>query len=225
MEHPTGRANRLVRAIRYISIASAAFPWPAVAQESGHRSRSAFGSLYVAKWADTTLPELPVKALTARLDFDRPALVAMGFNQVLIGDLAFRVPGTGLRIRKNSLELEAQLVKHFSGQDHVEAILAAVIRSGELKLFNEISANLAIANGISYAFSRPKYELGPEGQRGQGSRHLQYYLGVEGELSPSRTSKLHFLLKLHHRSGIYGLISPQKTGSNFLGGGVRLDID
>lgn len=197
---------------------------PALAQESTQRSRDTFGSLYASKWVDTSLPAFPVNLVTGDLRFRKPYFVAAGVNRVLVRDFAVGVPLTGIVLRRNSLELEGQLVRHFGGQDHVEATAAVVARSGEVGLFSGTSVNFALANGLSYAFSKPDFEQGPGGVRGEGSRHLQYYLGVEAEFTPSRVSRLHLVARLHHRSGIYGLISPRRTGSNFLGGGVRFDF-
>ena len=197
---------------------------PAIAQASTQRSRDSFGSLYASKWVDTSLPAFPVNLVTGNLRFRKPYFIAAGVNRVLVRNFAVGVPLTGIVLRGNSLELEGQLVKHFGGQDHVEATIALPARSGEIGLFSGASVNFALANGVSYALSRPDFEQGPGGVRGQGSRHLQYYLGLEAEFSPSRASRLHLVAKLHHRSGIYGLISPRRTGSNFLGAGVRFDF-
>jgi hypothetical protein len=49
-------------------------------------------------------------------------------------------------------------------------------------------------------------------------------MGLETEFTHESTPNAHFFLKLHHRSGIYGLISPRKTGSNYIGAGLRWDI-
>lgn len=190
----------------------------------GQRARSGFVSVYASKWADTSLPRFPIDLVTGKLDFERPVFVGLGVNRVLISDFAVPIPLTGASLRRNSLELEGQLLKHFRGQDHVEATAAIVARTGELGLFGRTSINFALANGLSYAFSRPDYERGPGGVRGEGSRRLQYHIGFEAELTPSRDLPIHLVAKLHHRSGIYGLISPRRTGSNFLGGGVRIDF-
>lgn len=210
--------------IRLLILALLANATPAIAQPDTQRSREGFGSLYASKWVDTSLPAFPVNLVTGDLRFRKPYFLAAGVNRVLVRDFDVAIPLTGIVLRENSLELEGQLVKHFGGQDHVEATAAIVARSGEVGLFSGTSVNFALANGLSYAFGRPDFEQGPGGVRGRGSRHLQYHLGLEAEFSPSRASRLHLVAKLHHRSGIYGLISPRRTGSNFLGGGVRFDF-
>jgi hypothetical protein len=164
------------------------------------------------------LPDLPRRLITADLEFHRPYLISLGVNKVVVQDFAI------LFLKGNSVELEGQLAKHFGGQDHLEATLGAVLRTGELRLFGTSSVNLGWTNGLSYAFESPAYEMGPTGVKGVDTRQLQYYLGIETEFTPYSTSPVHLILKIHHRSGIYGVISPRRTGSNYLGGGLRFDF-
>jgi hypothetical protein len=73
----------------------------------------------------------------------------------------------------------------------------------------------------------PQWELGPvsEGRpRGEDTRQLQFYLGPEIEFTPQPRSRFHLLLRVHHRSGGYGVISPLGTGSNYLSLGLRVDL-
>ena len=49
-------------------------------------------------------------------------------------------------------------------------------------------------------------------------------MGFEAEFTHASQPNIHLVAKLHHRSGVYGLVSPRHTGSNFIGGGVRFDI-
>ncbi len=195
----------------------------AVAQDR-QRSRDTFVTVYASRWSDVSLPNLPVRLVTADLRFRPASFVAVGLNHVIKRDFTIGVPVTGIKLRKTSLEVEGQLVKHLGAQDHVEATGALVLRSGEIALGKQASVNLALANGLSYAFARPKYELGPGGIRGVASRNLQYHIGFELELTPSPQARVHLVAKVHHRSGIYGLISPRTTGSNFIGAGLRFDL-
>jgi hypothetical protein len=63
-----------------------------------------------------------------------------------------------------------------------------------------------------------KAALLPRGQRPQG---LGNY---EVELTHEWLKNWHFVLNVHHRSGIWGVIAPQKTGANYIGGGIRFDF-
>jgi hypothetical protein len=44
------------------------------------------------------------------------------------------------------------------------------------------------------------------------------------ELTHERLKNWHFVLNVHHRSGIWGAIAPQETGANYIGGGIRFDF-
>jgi hypothetical protein len=56
------------------------------------------------------------------------------------------------------------------------------------------------------------------------TRRLQYHMMLEIEFGRGAWPLRPFL-RLHHRSGIYGVISPQETGSNFVGAGLRIGLD
>ncbi|WP_337174990.1 hypothetical protein [Paludisphaera sp.] len=42
--------------------------------------------------------------------------------------------------------------------------------------------------------------------------------------APARRRQQELRLRLHHRSGVFGLIAPKKSGSNFIGVGIRIDL-
>ena len=81
-----------------------------------------------------------------------------------------------------------------------------------------------MGEGFSYAFGDPELEKGPDGVRGQDQVQLQNHLVLEIDLFHPDYSRVHLVGRVHHRSGVYGLISPQETGSNFLAGGLRIDF-
>lgn len=174
-------------------------------------------------WAESRLPRLPQNVVTGKIRFDDSYIFGAAISYVPIK--RFDIPLLfGLSLPDNSLELEGQLVKHFGKQDHLEGTAAVVIRSGEIHPFEKLSFNVAWANGLSFAFSDPAHELGTTGKRGVDTRRMQYYMGIETEFTHSALPDFHLVTKLHHRSGIYGVISPSKTGSNFIGAGLRWDF-
>jgi hypothetical protein len=195
---------------------------PVFADETPHRGREWHATLFLNTWIDTRLPELPKNVVTGNLQFRNAHFFGGAVSYVPIQ--RFDIPFFSYTLRGNSVELEGQVVKHFGNQDHLETTGAVVIRSGEFRPLDKLSFNAAWANGLSYAFSHPAYERGADGVRGVNSRQLQYYMGIEMELTNPAMPNLHLVTKLHHRSGIYGLISPSKTGSNYIGVGLRWDI-
>lgn len=174
---------------------------------------------YAGRWTNSRLPTFPYNAVTGRLTMANAnvfgALASWRFY-----DFGVPLPGAA-RLDGFSLELEGGLFKHAGLQHHGEGTIALVLRSGQIPLFAGLSFNLAMGNGFSLAFSDPAYEYGPGGVRGVGSRRLQYHMSFEAAFSHESLPRLDVFARLHHRSGMYGVISPQRTGSNFIGGGLR----
>lgn len=174
---------------------------------------------YAGRWTNSRLPTFPYNLVTGRVTTEDAHLFgAIGAWRVY--DFSLPLPGAA-RLDGFSFELEAGLFKHTGLQRHGEGTLALVLRTGQIPLFSGLSFNLAMGNGLSLAFSDPAYELGPSGRRGVDTRRLQYHMSFEAAFSHAAAPQLEVFARLHHRSGIYGVISPRRTGSNFVGGGVR----
>lgn len=207
-----------------ICAVAVALPSPAAARNGRHaqqRVRRDAVTIVAARYVETYLRDVPVKLVTVDLTFERASFVSLGYERVLL-------PRFNFLGKHNSLEFEVQLVKHLLGQQHIEGTIAVVGRTGEIGLIGASSLNIALAPGFSYATKRPAFEFGAQGpsggNRGKFSKQFQFYLGVEIEFTPVSGSRLHLVGKLHHRSGGYGVISSQRTGSNYLGIGLRFDL-
>lgn len=186
------------------------------------RERDWYLTGFLLKESEARLPLFPYKILTATLPF-RPAYAAtVAVDRVVVP--RFAIPLPGFTLRGNSLDLEAQFLKHFGREHSAEVSAAAVLRSGQFGVIGRTSANVAWGNGFSYAIDAPNYELGRNGVRGVDTIHLQYHMAFKAEVTSGAAPHLHYVLRLHHRSGIYGLISPSRTGSNYLGLGLRFDL-
>ena len=46
----------------------------------------------------------------------------------------------------------------------------------------------------------------------------------EFEFTHEKLKRWHFVLNVHHRSGIWGVIAPHYTGANYIGAGIRVDF-
>ena len=147
--------------------------------------------------------------------------MAGAIGSVRLLDFNFRLFNSRYRFEGFSLEAEAQVFKHFGFQDHLETAVALVLRSGEFSLAPNWTMNVAWGNGISIALDDPKWELGAAKIRGVDTHRTQYHMFFEAAFTPRTLPQFSVFLRLHHRSGIYGVISPRKTGSNFVGGGIR----
>ncbi len=124
------------------------------------------------------------------------------------------------------LETEGQVVRHSGFDKHIEfngLVMARTPQIGSLPL------TVGFAEGLSAAMRNPGIEnprksyldLGAESEY---SRNLLNYLAVEMEvgLPVEEDYRPRAFVRLHHRSGIYGLLCPPTCGSNYIGYGVRV---
>lgn len=181
------------------------------------RDRSGHATVFFLAKADSRLFRIPDRLVTAQLSFDRAYLISSAVSKVLVR--RFTLLGRG-----NSLEVEGQLGQHAGRETSTEADVALTLRSGQLGVFGGTSLNVAWGNGLSYAFTAPRTEKGDSGIEGVGAKRFQYYMAFETELTDSSAPNLHLVLRLAHRSGVYGLISSDRTGSNYLGAGLGFDL-
>lgn len=194
-------------------------------EAGGPRDRRFYLSAYGAGFADNRLLEIPGRALTGDLKMRDAWFAGGGLGYVLVPRFEIPLPFCGgCALRGNSIELEGVLLRHFDRQDYWETAGGAFARTGQIPLLFGAEINLAAGAGLSYAFSDPPLEVGHDGQHGTGTYRLQFYLAFEAELAHAEASGLSLVARIHHRSGAYGVLSPQRSGSNFLGLGLRLNL-
>ena len=116
------------------------------------------------------------------------------------------------------LEVEGQIGKHWGYQKHWETNAALVLRWLKFPWDRHVDSSFAIGDGISYASEDPQIEVD---KLGRTSKILNYLL-LELECAIPDQDKWSVFMRIHHRSGIYGLIDGVSGGSNMLTGGVRL---
>ena len=108
------------------------------------------------------------------------------------------------------------MVKHFKMQEHYEFNIALIYRWLKFPWDHIIDTSLAIGDGFSYALEKPKIELAKH----KTSKLLNYLL-VEIALLVPGYRRWEVFTRIHHRSGVYGLINDIKGGSNFVALGLR----
>lgn len=176
-------------------------------------------SIFGGVWTNSRLPTFPANLVTGKLTFRDSQMVGLIASYPVMN---FSIPLPGrYRLDGFTIEAEGSLYKHFGLQDHAEANAALVIRTGQIRLPGDLFMNFAFGNGLSYAFSDAGLEIGRLGVPGINTYKLQYHMSFETAFSMKSAPNLSLFFRLHHRSGIYGVISPPKSGSNFIGGGVR----
>jgi hypothetical protein len=186
------------------------------------RDRIWHGTVYVGQWISSRLLDVPRQLGTADVQTENIYFVSALANRVIVPELRTGWAVIGPVIDGGSIEVEAQFGGQFGRQRHQEATLALVWRSRELDLpATRARVNFAVGEGISYALSRPTFEGLENNER---PRKFLNYLAFEAEISHPALAGVSLVSRLHHRSGIFGLIAPQGSGSNILGLGLRITL-
>jgi len=79
-----------------------------------------------------------------------------------------------------------------------------------------IHTTIAINTGLNYSFRKTEFE-----SREDGTSKLLHYLAPEITFSLPDRRDWELVFRLHHRSGIYGLLGCSKCGTNMISIGVR----
>lgn len=176
-------------------------------------------TLYQGQGVDTNLFEMGPKIVKGDLQFDDTYFTGLGYFHPLpnpgVLDRVFeflRVPNTGTG-------LDAVVVKHYGLQHNWEADLAYSLRFAELKIW-KLTLRFGVGFGLSYALGTPGYEDGPRDNPSRRYR-FQNYDAYEIEWGIASAPRIGLVTRIHHRSGMYGLIAPRHVGSNFLALGLR----
>ena len=178
------------------------------------------GTLYVSRWINSDLAELPTNAIGGKLSFRDTSFAGVGITKVIVPGFDVTLPILNHTFANNSIELEGQALHHFGQEHHVEGAASILWRTGNVSLLSGASMNFGFGIGGSYAFAKPKVE----GVGFVRPRRYLNYLVVETELSHRDLPWTHLVLRVHHRSGIFGLIAPKHSGSNYIGVGLRFDL-
>jgi len=134
---------------------------------------------------------------------------------VVVGALAW----TFARFFENALsfEVEGQVGKWFGDQHNWEFNLPVAVRWSKFPWDNYVATSLAYGVGPSYAASEPEEEIELNDST---KKFLVYWFG-ELTLGPPK-SNWAASLRIHHRSGAFGLIEEQgRGGSNTIAVGVK----
>jgi hypothetical protein len=163
--------------------------------------RSVFG--YGGFHSDTRLVEI------LRLDIDpqRSFIGAGGMSQRL-----YRFD------HRLDLEAEVLVAKHAGKQHHLEFAGAISLRWNAFPWDHRVNTSMAYGHGPSFATSAPTIEASHE----RGPRQRLLFMVAEVAMAPPNRPEGGWegLLRVHHRSGVFKLLS-SGSGSNFISLGLR----
>ncbi len=121
-------------------------------------------------------------------------------------------------IQRLTFETEGLIVKHDGMQNHWETDLMLVARLTFLK--DTLPVSFAFGKGMSYAWKMPTIEGDEEDDT---TNALLNFFIVEMDVGlPNISWNPRLLLRIHHRSGVFGVYCPKTCGSNFLSAGFKV---
>ena len=176
-------------------------------------------SVYAGQGVNHNLKELPGRIATGRLDWDKSYFTALGFGKTrgILGQSFESFKSTPFSSFRHGYEMV--LVQHRGLQGNAEVGAAYTLRTPDLQM-GALGVNFMAGVGLSYALGTPSYEDGSKTDPGR--RYRLQFLGLfELEWHMREFDNLSVITRIHHRSGVYGLIAPQHVGSNFLAVGVH----
>lgn len=116
-----------------------------------------------------------------------------------------------------SFEAEGQIGKHSNADDQWEFVGLLIARWHEFPWNNYVNTSFALGDGISYYTKISNVEKKDE----EDAQHALNYLMFELTLGLPQYPKWDLVLRIHHRSSVFGLVGPSGSGSNFVCGGIK----
>lgn len=119
--------------------------------------------------------------------------------------------------RHIDLEAEGQAVKHFGGRRHWEFNGVFIARWLTFPWDSYLDTSFAVGEGFSLSAETPEIEK----RSHEETARLLNYLLFELAFSPPRSPGWEFVARIHHRSGVRGIINDVHGASNALAFGLR----
>lgn len=179
-------------------------------------------TLYGAQGIDTNLLSIPGRILTNDLTFEKSYFTGVGYYLSVGTPELLTELGSFLGASYVSSDVEFIAVKHHGLQENFETDIAYSVHLPPMES-QSLSVRFGAAMGLSYAWGTPSYEDAEEGHPERRYR-LQNYNSYELEWRHREAQHLSIVTRIHHRSGMYGVIAPRHVGSNFFALGVRYSL-
>jgi len=192
----------LIKSIMYQVVITFVIVFFSVAHCHASQEHEWFVSVYGGEATDNTLYEII-------------------FNDVRFANARFLalVLGKNLTTYKDLIRFEAegQVVKYWGAQDNFEFNGVLLARWLPFPWDHYLDTSVAVGEGFSYATEDPEVEVENDGKT---SKFLNY-LAFELDFVIPGAPNFSLFSRVHHRSGIFGLINGVHGGSNALGVGIK----
>lgn len=176
-------------------------------------------TFYFARGADPNIFMIFPEMIRGEAVMDDAYLYALGYFHPLSTPGGLQKVFDFLRVPNTRTGVEGVAGKHNGLQHNWEAGAVWQLRFAPLRL-PLIQVRPAVGIGLSYAIGNPAYEDGPKDDP-EKRYHLLNFNIYELEWSLQKAPAVSLVTRIHHRSGIWGLIAPPLVGSNFLAVGLR----
>ena len=201
MTKPCDLISRFIGSLLVVLL-SHLLSWPLETMAETDRKR--FFSLYAGRYSDTAL----IQNLQLDHDFQDSHVYVVSIGQEL-----------GRHGNVLALELEGQFAIHRGRQNHQEINCAVTLRWLPFPWDQYVDTSFAFGNGLSYATADPPVEI-ENADNGRTAQWL-YYILAEWAFAVDDDSEWEVFWRIHHRSGVYGLMADNNAGSNYMGLGLR----
>jgi hypothetical protein len=123
----------------------------------------------------------------------------------------------------NVIDIEGELgtAKRLGDQTEGEFWGAFYVRYTAFPWNNFIYTTLGLSTGLSYATGISDFEKAHSDLNPPAGTHIQHYFSPELTFALPEHKERQLVLRLHHRSGAYGLVSGATSGSTYITVGVR----
>lgn len=118
-------------------------------------------------------------------------------------------------------ELEGGVAKRFGNQDEGEVWGALYGRFTAFPWKKYLFTTFAVSSGLNYATGISEFEKVHGKLDPPGGTHVMHYFSPEFTFALPDKRNLQLVLRLHHRSGAYGIVSGAFSGASYLSVGIR----
>lgn len=179
-------------------------------------------SVFKGQGADHNLKEVPGAILSGNVLWESSYFTAVGVAKAnkTLGQVSEYLQESPLASLRQGYELV--LLQHHGLQHNAEVGAVYSLQSPDL-FVGRLGVNFKVGVGISYALGTPSYEDGAK-EEPEKRYNTQQLLLFDLEWHILGVDDLSFVTRVHHRSGVYGLVAPRHVGSNFLAAGIRYNF-
>lgn len=178
---------------------------PAHAAEGPDDHPRQYVSFYMGKSVTNKFTSLFLEPHNARFEDTYLAAATYGYEVVRFGDYA-------------SIEIEGNAARRFGGADLWEFAVAGNFRWRRFPWNRHVLTTVSVSFGPSYATRISDTERRKGG--GEGSKWLNFF-SPEITFALPRYPRYEWLVRIHHRSGMFGAINNVSGGTNHLSTGFR----